>query len=287
MMNVSSLACLTAIAISLTMNPSLAQNKPDIFVLGDSQISFGAGESYLRFFNELPKHCKMNGAQKKAFAKLGRSRTAAIGVRSTSLQSWTAKSGAPKNAICEVDKKYGVNAGVYGIGGNNSRKFVQIGKGADYQFCKPNTPAFEAAFKKGYYKPKLLVLAFLGNSADRWANDRAATAQDVRRTISQIPADIPCIFMTTAPVYSKKTNDMRMKAQDAVADAFAQAGGHCKVVKGLTRQTRAAIEGQKKYFKLRKSGQIADPLHPKPAATRLFLDLNMPALCDAVFASLK
>ena len=138
-----------------------------------------------------------------------------------------------------------------------------------------------------YADAKVVVLAFLGNSADRWANSRAATERDVRQTLDQIPKDVPCIFLTTAPVFSKETNDIRMRAQSAVADAFERANGHCKVVKGFTRQTRAAIEGNKRFFRQDASGELADPLHPNAMATRLFLESNMPRLCDAVFSVLK
>lgn len=276
----------TAAAVALSVSPIKAQDGPDVLVLGDSQISFGAGEAYLNFFNGLPQNCAMDAERTDLLSKLTQRRTAAIGVRSTSLHSWTARRGAAKRTICEVDRKFGVNAGAYGIQGNDKRKFVQIGKGKDYQFCAPGKSAFEEAFAPGYYKPNLLVLAFLGNSADRWANDPAATRRDVQRTMSQIPSDIPCIFLTTAPVFSKKTNAMRMKAQDAIVDAFAKSDGHCKVVKGFTPQTRAAIEGQSRYFRRNKAGRVTDPLHPRPAATRLFLELNMPKLCDAVFETL-
>ena len=280
------LLSLSLIAISIFLM-SKAQAEPDVLVLGDSQISFGAGEAYLDFFNQLPANCAMSGARTNLLKKLGQSRTAAIGVRSTSLHSWTSQSGNAKGTICDVDQKYGVNAGVYGIQGNNNRQYVQIGQGADYQFCGPNASAFENAFAPGNYKPKLLVLAFLGNSAERWANNPSAAKQDVQRTTAQIPRDIPCIFMTTAPVFSSKTNEMRMKAQDVIIEAFERSDGHCEVVEGFTTQTREAIEGQAQYFRRNNAGRVTDPLHPRPAATRLFLELNMPKLCNAVFNVLQ
>lgn len=273
-------------ACSVVAQPTQAQGKPDVLVLGDSQISFGAGAVYLEFFNDLPRRCGLNRQQTNRLGSLGQNATAAIGVRSTSLNSWVARSGSAKGAICDVDQKYGVNAGVYGIQGNNNREFVQIGRGQDYQFCAPNQSAFETAFAPGNYQPKLLVLAFLGNTAERWINDPAATAQDVQRTMSQIPRDIPCVFLTTVPVFEKATNDLRMRAQSAIVDAFERSNGHCEAVAGFTPEVRAAIEGQPSYFRRNDAGRVADPLHPRPAATRLFLELNTPKLCDAVVAAI-
>ena len=281
------LICQSA-AFALAMMPlqAQAQAQPDVLVLGDSQISFGAGETYLRFFNQLPELCKANDGS-KVLHKLGSSRTAAIGVRSTSLHSWTDKSGEAKDAICEVDKKYGVNAGAYGIAGSNKRKFIQIGQGAEYQFCKPDRSAFEVAFADGYYKPKLLVLAFLGNSAERWADDQAATDLDIMRTTAQIPDDIPCIILTTTPVFSKKTNDLRQKAQDGIAAALDRSGGRCEIVKGFTPDVRAAIEGKAKFFKRNSAGRVTDPHHPSLAATNLSIKMNIPQFCNAVLSVLK
>lgn len=267
--------------------PAHAQSELDVLILGDSQIPQGAGEPYLDFFSDLSRHCSANNRQKRLLKKLGQSRTAAIGVRSTSLEAWTAKSGRPKGHICDVDKKFGVNAGTYGIQGDKKRKFVQIGQGADYQFCKANESAFESAFAPGYYRPKLLVLAFLGNSAERWANKPEETAEDVRRTLSQIPRDMSCIVLTTAPVFSKETNQLRVEAQEGIAKAFHQARGHCQVVKGLTPEIRTAIEGQAKFFRRKSNGKVADPLHPSSAAIKLFLNRNTSKLCDAVFSALK
>ena len=261
---------------------STATRGPDVLVLGDSQISFGAGAVYLDFFEDLPSHCAAAGHQPSQFSALGQRQTAAIGVRSTSLASWTATDGAAKGTICDVDEKFGVNAGAYGIQGNDNRAFIQIGRGDDYQFCEPNQSPFEAAFAPGNYDPKLLVLTFLGNSAGRWANNPTATAQDVQRTISQIPSDIPCVFLTSVPVFLEDTNDERMRAQTAIVNAFERSAGHCEVVSGFTQGTRAAIEGQPQFFRQNDAGEVSDPHHPRPAATRLFLDEITPALCEAV-----
>lgn len=261
--------------------------QPDVLILGDSQISFGAGKEYMEFFADLPSRCDMTPERTRLIKKLGQRQTAAIGVRSTSLQSWTSTSGAPRGAICDVDKKYGVNAGVYGIDGNPDRVFVQIGKGASYQFCTAGQTAFQAMFADGYYAPDLLILTFLGNSADRWANGTEGAQQDVRRSLDQIPADMPCIFISSAPVYLKETNDKRMTAQTHVTQAFRQADAQCAVVEGFNAETRAAIEGKAKYFRRNDAGRVKDPHHPSPAAIRQFLKLNTDDLCDAIFKVLE
>lgn len=260
--------------------------QPDVLVLGDSQISFGAGKEYLRFFEQLTDRCEITPKRKKILDRLGDRQTAAIGVRSTSLQSWTVTNGAAKGAICDVDKKFGVNAGAYGIGGNPDRVFIQIGKGEAYQFCKPKQTAFEAMFEDRYYDPELLVLTFLGNSADRWAGSSELAMQDAQRALEQIPDDIPCVFISSVPVYLKATNDKRMKAQTEIARAFRRAGTQCAVVEGFNRKTRNAIEGKPVYFRRNEAGKVKDPHHPSPAAVREFFRINTVDICDAVFSAL-
>lgn len=266
---------------------SVAQASPDILVLGDSQISFGAGEVYLEFFGNLREQCRGTEVGSSTLSQLGELSTTALGVRSTSLHSWVARGGAAKGTICDVDKKYGVNAGVYGLGGNNKRKFVQVGRDTGVKYCRPNQSAFEGLFESGNGVPKLLILAFLGNAEKRWANDPALAAQDVKRTLDQIPADVPCVFLSTVPVFSKKTNDQRMRAQTNVVDAFRNSGGHCKVVEGFSDETRAVIEGQARFFKRNSAGRVTDPHHPSKAATRMFVDLNRDALCKSIAAAVN
>lgn len=266
---------------------SQAQSGPDVMVLGDSQISFGAGAVYLEFFENLGEQCRGTDIDNGVLARLGSLQTTALGVRSTSLHSWVARKGAPKGTICDVDKKYGVNAGVYGLGGNDKRKYVQVGRDTGVKFCRPNQSAFEGLFGDENNDPKLLILAFLGNAGDRWANNRKLADQDVRRTLDQIPNDVPCVFMSTVPVFSKKTNDLRMNAQTQIADAFRRSGGHCKVVEGFTADTRKAIEGRAKFFKRNSAGRVTDPHHPSPTATRMFVDLNRGALCNAIAAAVN
>ena len=267
----------TAFVLLWSMNRQ-KNYSPEILVIGDSQISFGAGKVYLEFFDQLTKN----------FPHLSHMETAAIGVRSTSLQHWTTrKEGKIKDVICEVDKRWGVNAGVYGIEGNKKRKYVNIGQGDAYQFCEPNKSAFEAMFENGYYKPKLLVLAFLGNSADRWAVSAEVALSDVIATMNQIPQELPCIFLTTSPSYDKATNDTRWKAQANIKRAFQESSSRCSFVEGFTAETIAAAEGNKNFFKTNDEGEVTDIHHPNLQAARRFFEIKKEDLAKAVLEQLE
>ena len=100
-----------------------------------------------------------------------------------------------KPPYAKSTKNGGVNAGVYGITENPGRKYVQIGQGAEYQFCKKNHSPFEAMFENGYYDPKFLLMAFLGNSAERWGNNPASASRDVINMVEQIPTDVARAFL--------------------------------------------------------------------------------------------
>jgi len=286
-MHLAAVLLITSLLAVLAPLRSEAQEGPDILVLGDSQISFGAGEVYLEFFGNLKEQCRGTEVERSTLSQLGKLNTTALGVRSTSLHSWVARRGAAKGTICDVDKKFGVNAGVYGLGGNKKRKFVQVGRDRGLKYCHPNQSAFEGLFGGSAVDPKLLILAFLGNAEKRWANDPALAVQDVRRTLDQIPADVPCVFLSTVPVFSKKTNDQRMRAQTNVVNAFRKSGGHCEVVEGFSDETRAVIEGKARFFKRNSAGRVTDPHHPSKAATRMFVDLNREALCNSIAAAVN
>ena len=264
---------------------ALKGGSPDVLVVGDSQISVAAGPFYQKLFKNFKSICRANNVSMPQ-TSINFSKVASIGVRSTGLHSWTSRSDTAKGTICEVDKNFGVNAGTWGLG-SSGRKFVQIGQGAEYQFCRPNLSAFEAMFAKGYYQPKLLVMSFLGNSAERWANSRSSASQDVRATLSQIPRDTACVFMTTAPVFSKEVNDLRVRAQENVASAFASQGSRCAVVQGFSQSLRDKIEGNPDYFRQNDAGKVIDELHPKEGAIKHFFEENTPALCKAISAQLN
>lgn len=256
---------------------------PEILILGDSQISFGSGPAFLEFFTDIKKHCTPNTKQARDLERLGKMRVGVIGVRSSSINSWTARHGPLKDTICEEDQNWRVNAGTYGFVNMTDNKYVQIGKGKEYQFCAPEKSAFEEMFREDYYNPKLLLMSFLGNSAKRWADSEEAAREDVEEMMRQLPENTPCIFMTTAPAFSKRIVDLRLKAQKNLMSAFEQTGSRCTFVPGATSQTVAANQGNKHYFRLNKSGMVKDPYHPNQLAAKNFFALEMDNICGAIF----
>ncbi|MEM1350974.1 MAG: SGNH/GDSL hydrolase family protein [Pseudomonadota bacterium] len=277
------------LAASQIITPSYADPfvSPDVLVLGDSQISFGSGPVFVEFFSDLEARCSPKPRQKKLLEKLGERKTGVIGVRSTSLHTWTARSGAAKGAICDVDKKWKVNAGTYGVVNTTGNEFKQMGQGANYQFCTANQSPFEAMLREDYYAPKLLIMSFLGNASKRWAENPDLALKDVQRTIDHLPADLPCIFMTTAPAYTKKVANQRMKAQENIKAAFAQTGDRCVFVEGITPETTEINQTTKAFFRLNASGGVKDPYHPNQRGARHHFEQRGQALCEAIFAALK
>jgi hypothetical protein len=259
---------------------------PDIVVLGDSQLSFGSGPVFLDFFQNIESHCQPDARQARDLEQLGDKSVAVIGVRSTSLRSWVARKGRAKGRVCDVDKKWRVNAGTFGSVNTTKNKYVQIGQGKQYQFCKHGQSPFEAMFADEYYKPKLLIMSFLGNSAKRWATDKEAAFKDVADTMAQLPEGMPCIFMTSAPSYHKKTVDLRLKAQQNIKAAFKQSGSRCSFVEGFTPETIAANQGNKLYFRRNSSGKVKDPFHPNEKAAKNFFMVRTNDICEAVYGQL-
>ena len=260
---------------------------PEILVLGDSQIPFGSGSAFFDFFSNLDKRCEGYGDSSDALDAFKDASVGVIGVRSTSLGSWTERHGEDKNHICVRDKKWGVNAGVYGVSRFEDKKYVQIGEGEAYQFCAAGESAFETMFRDDYYDPQLLVLSFLGNSAKGWAEDVELAVSDVNDMLAQTPSDIPCVFMTTQPAYKSKTVDLRLRAQQNLQRAFETAGQRCAFVPGATESTIASHQGNTAFFRLKEDGSVKDPFHPNvEAATRFFED-QTPAICHAVLNQLE
>ncbi|WP_299151870.1 SGNH/GDSL hydrolase family protein [uncultured Tateyamaria sp.] len=258
-------------------------DSPSIVILGDSQIPFGSGPVFLEFFENIKTHCPPTPAQAQNLEVLADMKVAVIGVRSTSLHSWTARMGRAKGAICDVDPKWKVNAGTYGFINTTGNKYKQIGQGDAYQFCKMDKSAFETMFRPDYYNPKLILLSFLGNSAKRWAEDYETAREDVEKMNAQLPAGTACIFMTTAPSYSKKITDLRIKAQANVKRAFAETGSSCSFVEGATPETVAANQGNKHYFRVNSAGKVKDPYHPNTKAAKAFFMIEMDDICTAVY----
>jgi len=256
---------------------------PEILILGDSQISFGSGPAFLEFFTDIKEHCQPEGQQLANLERLGEMRVGVIGVRSTSIRHWIARGGAAKDAICEEDRRWRVNAGTYGFINTTGNRYVQIGQGREYQFCAPNRSAFEEMFREDYYNPRLLLMTFLGNSARRWADSVDAAVEDVEEMMRQLPPDMPCIFMTTAPAFKPEIVELRLRAQENLMTAFEQTGSRCTFVPGATPETVAANQGNTEFFRLNDAGMVKDPFHPNARAAENFFALEMDNICNAIF----
>jgi hypothetical protein len=253
-----------------------APGSPDVLVLGDSQLTFGAGVAFVQLLNQMAGECGLApGAT-----------TGVIGVRSSTLAAWTGRSRSARGAICDTDPKWKVNAGAYGSLSQGKNPYVQIGKGAQFQFCSTERSPLEAVFHQGYYKPDLMIMFLMGNATDRWADSPAAASQDARAFMADLPPGQPCIFMTTAPPYGKKVVSLRQRAQDNIGRAFAEAGGRCSFVPGFTPATISENLGNAANFRRKPSGKVKDPFHPTEAAARRFLRLQRAALCKAIATQL-
>jgi hypothetical protein len=279
---VTLLVTYVAMAIGIAL-PARANPPPlDVLVLGDSQITFGSGPVLLSFFEMVNKSCQEYWPETYHSGLAIMPSVGIIGVRSTSLGAWVSRSDRGKGAICDVDPKWHVNAGSYGALNDNANPYIQIGQSDGYEFCQPGKSAFEAMFAEGYYAPRLLVLSFLGNEAELWANNPEAALEDVQNTMAQLPPDLPCIFMTTAPTYQQETVTLRERAQENILAAFEQSGSRCSVVAGHTAETIALNLGNAQHFRRRASGAVRDPFHPTRDAQSQTVMVLAGAICKAI-----
>lgn len=270
----------------------LVDRKPDpltaeILVLGDSQLSFGGGPTLSAFFEDLPNQCRDVATDSSDQELLQDKRFSMIGTRSTSLQSWVTQKGRPWELLCHKDKRWGVNASAWGEVKPDKRRYVQIGEGELFQVCQPDQPPIRHLLAPGYYSPELLMIYVGGNGAARLARKPDLAQRDVDQFIKELPANMGCIFMMTAPVYQTSQNDRRLKAQTNLRAAFAKHGERCTFVDGHTPATRAAIEGQAQYFRKDDSGKVKDPYHANKDAGAAFLKLRRAPLCNALIKQFK
>lgn len=259
-------------AASTSLAQGTAKGAPNVLILGDSQLTFGAGAAFLDEMQAMAGSCGL-----KDDATIG-----IVGVRSSAIVSWTAQSKAAKGAICDVDPKWNVNAAAYGTLSQGKNPYVQIGRGAQFQFCSPQWSPLQSVFRDGYYAPDLLILFMLGNATERWADSPEAALQDVRALMKNLPEDQPCIFMTTAPPFNETVVRLRQKAQDNIERAFAQTDSQCSFVPGFTAATIRENRGNAANFRRNASGAVKDPFHPTESAARKFLKLQRAALCKAI-----
>ncbi|MES2813490.1 MAG: SGNH/GDSL hydrolase family protein [Pseudomonadota bacterium] len=269
--SVCTVACMAA-STGICQAEGTARGAPDILILGDSQLTFGAGEAFLDVLASVAGSCGLDAD----------ATTGVIGVRSSAITSWTGTSKSDKGAICDVDPKWKVNAGAYGTLGQGENPYIQIGKGAQFQFCRAGMSPLQAVFADGYYAPDLVIFFMMGNATERWASDPGAALQDVRALMADLPPNQPCIFMTSAPPFKEKAVKERLQAQDNIEAAFALAGRQCTFVPGFTTETIAENRGNAANFRRNASGKVKDPYHPTEAGARRFLKLQRGALCAAI-----
>ncbi len=277
---------LPAIAGQAAAKPSPSYAKPpDILLLGDSQLSFGAGAAFRDFFGTFESRC----AKYERFAGLSKYvaglRFSLMGVKSTSIHTWVARRYRLKKMVCVPDPKWPVNARLYGFSFRSDGSYVQLGKEPRLPFCLPGKSPFEAMFE--WTMPRLLMLYFMGNTVPRWANVKDKAVADVRRFLMQLPEGTGCVFMTTSPTYRRRDNAERLRAQRNIIAAFDDAGMKCGTVPMLTPRTIAAIEGARRYFRRRKNGTVKDPYHPNGSAARRMIKIREKALCRAVHEAIS
>ncbi len=277
------------IALCLTATSVIGQpfKSPDILVLGDSQIMFGAGPAYLDFFDDLVENCPSDSADADLLYELEVYSTAVIGVRSTSIHNWSAQDDAGKADICDIDPNFDRNAGAYGTVNQALEKYIQIGQDPEFAFCQPEISPLKSALRPDYYAPKLLVLSFLGNATERWGASLQTAKDDVDALLAEIPTNLPCVFLTTAPSFKTSINTRRAPAQQAIETAFAAHGNRCSFVRGSTQKTKAILQADKNNFRLNAEGDVKDPFHPTYLGASRFLNSIRPELCSAVISSLK
>ncbi|MFY0611314.1 MAG: hypothetical protein JXQ99_07310 [Hyphomicrobiaceae bacterium] len=282
---VTACALIAAVAPAAVQAGKLDMKPPEILFIGDSHLSFGAGKIFREFFRDFEKQCTPYERWKGQARAVAMRRFGLMGVKSTSPHNWVHKKRSLKKMVCEPDPKWPVNARLYGFKHRTDGTYVQLGRDQSFPFCKPGKTALEAVFE--WTKPRLLVLYFMGNTIGRWANSPKSARSDVMRLMAQIPKTTGCMFMTTSPVYLKKHNKRRVKAQANIAEAFAKLGGRCQFVPMLTPATIAAIEGRAGYFRRHKDGRVKDPYHPGLTAARHLLRIQRGPICKGVLNAVR
>ena len=273
--------CVVSLVISLCSSTAYSFESPKLLILGDSQLTFGGGRPFLRFFENIKKNCETHVDNVNNLSELSQS-VGLLGVRSTSIHSWVARDGKSKGMVCDKDPKWGVNARSLGVNEDPKRKFEQIGEHSHNKFCEPYLSPLEAMLRPGYYDPDLLVMFFLGNSTGRWDKEPELAKQDLDQMLLHIPKDIPCLMLTTIPTHKPKTNDRRQLAQQAMQDAFNQEPtSHCTFVSGVTETTRQMSENNSEYFFQKKNGKF-DPYHPSELGAQKFLADRSKEICNAI-----
>ena len=275
------------ITLTVGLSSAFAQSlkDADLLVVGDSQILFRGGPAYLDHFNQLAQTCGTLIPERAAdFTRHFSGDVGVAGIRAATTNSWLAREGKEKDALCVPEKSWPKNTRGFGVLHTPDKKFHQTGRDGNYPLCQPNQSPLETLFKEVGTNPKLLVLAILGKHANVWAKDKALAHKDAAELAAQVPASTPCLYLTTAPSFSEKQNAKRRVGQDHFFSGFQNAGGACLPVKGLTNETISAFEGNNKFYKTREDGTVRDVFHPNDLGIRSFLKTVSPAMCRALVA---
>lgn len=271
------------IILSGTLTFAQSLQKSEILVIGDSQIAFRGGETFLDYFNKFVNNCsKLLPHRKADFDRFKDGAVGVVGVRSTSINGWVAKDGRAKDDVCEPEKSWPVNARGFGTLHHLSKSFVQVGEDPAYPLCVNGLSPLEALFDHLETRPKLLVLTFLGKTTKIWAKDAETAKRDAVALAAQVPRDTPCVFVTTAPSFRPPVNVERYQAQEHFIDALKEQKMACKPVRGLTLKTLARLENMPLFFKQDVLGFIRDPFHPNDDGIKAYLNAIEPSLCAAI-----
>lgn len=259
----------------------------DILVIGDSQVSFGSGPALVRAFEDFAAYCKGLALPATKLEAVSELSFGMVGVRSTGLHTWLARTGREKRMLCVRDPAPNslVNASVWGAMRHGS-KWVQIGESRHHRYCRPSRTGLELLLDSAKDPPRLVILHMLARSTFRWANVERAT-DDLRALERMLPARTSCVYLTTAPAYRRKTNAPRLKAQANLARAIEMSGSRCRLVTALNDTTLKSFEGNARFYYRHRNGRVRDPFHPNPQAATTFFKLNRAAFCEAVVEALN
>jgi hypothetical protein len=265
-----------------------AQAPVDLLVIGDSQISFGSGPAFEAFFADFATHCAdadITAQQRMAVSDL---KVGMVGVRSTGLTTWLARSNRGKRMMCvrDPDPRGLVNASVWGaMQRNQKQRWVQIGDAPGYRYCKQGQSTLRAMLATFPRPPKLIMFHVMATDSFRWTTPKRIE-DDLKRLEADLPDKTACIYFTTAPTYRTSVNARRVRAQAKLAAAISKTGSRCRLINGLTPATRKAFEGNAAFFYRHKSGRVRDPYHPTNAAARVYLKRHAKAVCKAVVSAI-
>ncbi|MEP3231972.1 MAG: hypothetical protein ABJO30_04015 [Hyphomicrobiales bacterium] len=277
---VSSLFTLTA---GLSSAPAQSLADPDLLIIGDSQILFRGGPAYVDHFSKLAETCSALIPERAADFKSHFSGDVGVaGVRAAAINSWLAREGEHKDALCVPQKSWPKNTRGFGTLHTPDQKFHQTARDGNYPLCQPNQSPVETLFKDIAIKPKLLVFSMLGGYSKKWAKDKALADKDASNLAAQIPKNTPCLYLTTAPSFAEKPNAERLEGQNHFFTGIHKTRGACLPVKGLTDETISAFQGNNKFYKTRDDGTVRDVFHPNDLGVRTFLNKVSPAMCRAL-----